>query len=137
MRKLFKDGVYHKDVYFPTDLQIVVQYILSRPLYVKPSQHYYGKIEKYGLGSGVYKVALYGEVIEAEIYDGQVVKIVTRIKNKYLDNCSMCFAIQLEDLKGIGDKNTVVIKTVWLNCEDDNHSTLDRTKYLHKIWKTY
>ena len=133
MRKLFRDGVYHKDVYFPKDLDIVVQYILSKPLTIKPSLHYFEKVYKNRLSQGAYKTALYGDIIEAEVIDGQVVKIVTRVKNKFIPNCSMCFAIQLEDLKGTEEKGTVVIKTVWRNCEDDNHTTLDRTKYLHKI----
>ena len=133
MRKLFKDGVYHRDVYFPKDLQVVICYLLSKPLYVKPSLHYYEKATKWKLSKGAYKTALHGEIIEAEINDGQVVKIVTRIQDKFAPKYSMCFAIQLEDLKGTEEKGTVVVKTVWRNCEDDNHSTLDRTKYLHKI----
>lgn len=131
MRKLFKDGVYHRDVYFPETLQTVIQYILSKPLKVKPSLHYLEKARRNKLNEGVCKTALYGEIIEAEVYDGQVVKIVTRLKHKFFDNTSMCFAIQLEDFKQTEENRTVIVKTVWLNCEDDNHSTLNKSNYLH------
>lgn len=131
MRKLFKDGVYHRDVYFPETLQTVIHYLLSKPLKIKPSLHYLDKARRNKLNAGVCKTALYGEIIEAEVYDGQVVKIVTRLKHKFFPNTSMCFAIQLEDLKGAEEKGTVIIKTVWLNCEDDNHSTLNKSNYLH------
>ena len=69
---------------------------------------------------------MYGEVIEAEIKNNSVVKIVARLPNRYNMIEDICAAILLHDESFYDAK----VKTVWTNCAEDNHSTINVSNYI-------
>lgn len=73
---------------------------------------------------------LYGEIIEAEVVDGQIVKIVTRLPNRKVKNEDICAAIVLEHGEYF---DAARVKTVWANMSYDNHKTIDKSKYVREI----
>lgn len=120
------DGAYNKAVYWPEYVQVKIREAMTKRYVIKPSSHFYDKCELLSLPYGCYKTALYGEVIEVEIVNNQVVKIITRLQDrKYLHNDN-CFAIIFKEY------NTALVKTVWQNNHYDNHHTIDKSKYVQK-----
>lgn len=59
------------------------------------------------------------EIIEIEVENSQIVKILVRLP--YDDEYDLNMPILNANAR---------VKTVWLNCKDDTHDTLDRTKYI-------
>lgn len=117
-----KSGIYNKAVYWPVELETRIAEIKSIRQFLSPTQHYKDKAAKLKLRDNCYKVALYGEVVEAE-YDNRITKIVTRIFNRYNRNQDLCCAIAIDD-------NELRVKTVWLNDRRDKHYTLNRKNYI-------
>lgn len=117
-----QSGVYNKVVYWPTQLQQVIAFTMSKPYTLVPTYHYFCKAKKLHLPNNCYKAMLYGEIVEVE-YDGSVKKIITRLRNRYRDTEDLCSAILLD-----GDKARV--KTVWVNHWEDNHKTINKEAYI-------
>lgn len=119
-----KSGIYNKAVYWPVELEIRIAEIKSIRQFLSPTQHYRDKAAMLRLSDNCYKVALYGQVVEAEydIYNG-VTKTITRIPNRYNRNQDLCCAIAIDD-------NELRVKTVWLNDRRDKHYTLNRKNYI-------
>lgn len=59
------------------------------------------------------------ELIEAEVYNNQIEKIVIRYNLD--ENRSLCMAIKPKEN---------FVKTVWINLNSDQHNTLDRNRYV-------
>ena len=74
---------------------------------------------------GAYKAALYGEVIEAELEHGTVVKVVTRLPHRFDSTLDICFAVAI-------DGEEARVKTVWLNRRNDNHETICKENYVRE-----
>lgn len=70
---------------------------------------------------------LHGEVIEAEFQLGSVVKIVTRLQNNKFPDKDICAAISL-NVDG-----TAVVRTVWVNRHNDEHSTIHKENYVQHL----
>lgn len=119
-----KSGVYNVAVYWPVELDSRIIAIKSKPHLLFPTQHYKHKAAMLRLPDNCYKVALYGQVVEAE-YDivNGVTKIITRILNRYNRKQDLCCAIAI-------DNDGMYIKTVWLNNKGDKHYTLNQKKYI-------
>lgn len=64
-------------------------------------------------------------VIEAEVVDGIVVKVVCRYY--YDEKRDLCLALAVAP-RACRD-GWAIVKTVWSNLRSDTHSTLDRSKY--------
>ena len=73
---------------------------------------------------------LYGEIIEAEVADGQIVKIVTRLPNRKAKDEDICAAIVFEHGEYF---DTARVMTVWANMSHDNHVTIDKSKYIQEF----
>lgn len=61
-----------------------------------------------------------GKIIEVEVNNGEVTKILYRFP--HCDKYSILLAVKPEN-------NCLVVKTVWLNSKDDNHTTLNSGVY--------
>ena len=123
-----KDGVYNKAVLWPDRLVKMISEQLVYRYKVSATKHCLDKCEILHLPKNCYKAMLYGEVIEAEIRNGLVVKIVTRLSNRYNMTEDICAAILLH-AEGFYDAK---VKTIWTNCAEDNHSTIDVSNYVKK-----
>lgn len=109
-----KDGLYHKEVGFPTDLTIAPVFGLVPAAHAKfrAMELNVGEIPK------VFRPAN-AQVIEVEVVNGKAVKILARQSlDKFRD---LCYVFLTE---------TRLIKTVWINMVDDTHSTLDRSRFV-------
>lgn len=126
-----KDGLYHIDVYFPREVMLSIEKFLSKKVRVLPTNHYYEKAKMCNLGPNSFLSALYGSVVEAEVSDGVVVKIVTRLRHRYDNTKDICFAVQLHGSYK-AEEGCVAVKTVWVNGVFDNHDTLNKGAYVKK-----
>lgn len=125
------DGLYSKQIYFPKEVEFSVQYALSKSFFVYPTTHYFDKAKQLGINSNTYKALLYGEIIEAEFVKGRLVKIITRINNRYNFDEDICGAIAF-DYDSMSNHFVARVKTVWENRTSDKHDTIDESKYVHK-----
>lgn len=121
------DGLYNKGVYWPPQVQAVVDHVLSYSYAMSPTNHATEKITQLNLPTMCYKSLLFGDPIEATFENGRLVKIVFRIANT--KNCfqDICGAVRFNINEK--DKNTASVITVWTNSNTDNHSTLKRENY--------
>lgn len=118
MSKLYNIGVY-----YPHDVEAMVENAMKKRYDVIVTHHAEYKIAKLGLPKNCYKAMLYGRVVEVEIEDGRVNKIITRLKNRYNSKEDLCAAILLEE-DGIAK-----VKTIWINRIDDSHKTIRMENY--------
>ena len=103
---------------------------MSKRYQIEATTHFYKRCEQWGFPRGCYKALLYGEIIEAEVINGRIVKIVTRLPNRKAKDEDICAAILLEH----GEYFDVArVKTVWANMSYDNHKTIDKSKYIQEI----
>lgn len=124
---MLKDGKYNIDVFWPDSLKEELDKVLSKRYYVSRTKHYEEKTKKLHIPCGLYKKALSGSVIEADVINGHVTKIVTRQQDRKFKDSSLCFAVLLGGFHRCGSGyivEAVRIKTVWINKSTDNHSTL-------------
>ena len=125
-----KDGLYHRAIYSPICPEIALEDAMSKRYQTAATTHFYERCEQWGFPTGCYKALLDGEIIEAEVVEGQIVKIVTRLPNRKTENEDICAAVMLEH----GDYFDVArVKTVWANMSYDNHVTIDKSKYIQEI----
>lgn len=110
---MIKDGLYHKDVFLPKELAIpqLSSLIVSR--------HAQTRSEQLNVRLPRDFIPQIGQVIEAEVVQGKLHKIVVRQPwNAAVD---ICYPLLVQ---------TKVIKTVWTNSRTDTHLTLDKTRYV-------
>ena len=125
-----KDGLYNRAIYWPISLEIALEDAMSKRYQIEATTHFYERCEQWGFPRGCYKALLYGEIIEAEVSDGQIVKIVTRLPNRKAEDEDICAAIALDYGKYF---DVARVKTVWANMNYDNHVTIDKSKYIQEI----
>lgn len=121
------NGLYNKGVYFPKELEQSIIKLLACPYVVHLTAHGEEKIEKLHLPKGCYKAMLNGEVVEAEVENNNVTKIITRIQNRYNPKQDICGAIVFgKNWRGC---NVATVKTIWTNAHDDDHKTIKVENY--------
>lgn len=112
-------GLYHKDVFFPAQLNRLCQRGIIR---LTLSQHAIRAMrdDRYGYFS-IPKCldTKQCQVIEAELSDGKLVKAVYR--TSFDSTYDVCIVVSM--LGG-------VVRTAWLNHKNDSHKTLDKRKYV-------
>jgi hypothetical protein len=102
--------LYHVDINWPS---FVPEYISD--IIAMYSRHALQRASEKGINLPVH---ISGSLFECEVIDGRVVKVAVR--TRYSNTHDLCTVI---------GSNGVII-TVWLNRIDDNHGTLDRSKYV-------
>ena len=116
--------LYNKQIYWPKEIESNVRMLLNLDYKTVPTAHYKSKCSKLGIWQSAYRAAMYGEVIECEAEeDGFVTKIISRQHSKQYPQFDLVFAIKIE-------YPIARIKTVWLNRRDDNHMTINKSKYV-------
>ena len=126
----FQNGTYNKAVYWPGTFNMLVEDELNFRYNVYATTHCKNRIQEYRLPQGCFTAMLYGEVVEAEYYNGNITKIITRLPNRKNQNQDICAAIMLEH-NNYGHKAKV--KTIWLNERNDKHKTINRENYVEKF----
>ena len=124
------NGLYNKAVYWPEELQFAIQWTMNERYIIHATNHMFNKIQRLHLPRGCYKAMLYGEVIEAEVEHGKVVKVVTRLPHRFDECLDLCAAIVFSK-DGYGT-NIARVKTIWVNNWMDNHSTICKENYVQK-----
>ena len=122
-----KNGLYNKGVYWTKELDDSIKELLSKHYKVIPTFHTYNKVDKLKLPKGCYRACLFGDVVEAQVEDGKVVKIITRLLNRYNPKQDICAAIMLKPSE---EKNEAIVKTIWTNAHDDDHETINKSNYV-------
>lgn len=120
-------GTFNKNVFWCDEVEYAVQLALSKKYIVLPTQHYFWRTSELHLPRNCYKAMLYGEVIEAELQLGSVVKVITRLQNNKFPDKDICAAISF-NVDG-----TAVVRTVWVNRHDDGHSTIHKENYVQHL----
>lgn len=115
------NGTYNKAVSWNSEIDSLISTKLSNRYIITCGHHARQRIIENGLPKGIYKTCLYGDVVEVEFIDGAVHKIITRVPHRTLPY-DICSAVMFEDDKAF-------VKTVWLNSNTDNHSTIRKENY--------
>lgn len=116
--------LYHKDIYMPKFLRNISFTEIKIDCI---SYHAYGEyikeVDKFNIKFLIPATVEVNSnnIIEAEIFDGVVEKLV--IRNYLTDLLDLVLVICKNNHKG------VVLKTLWINKNDDTHKTLDKSKY--------
>lgn len=108
--------LYHRDVFMPE----IVKNAPSMTLCLRMTRHAEeaSHTDRYGHLAIPSSITFTGkDIVEAEYIDGRINKIVIRLK--YNDKLSAVYVCLLDG----------TLKTVWFNMTDDDHKTLDRSKY--------
>lgn len=127
---IMKDGLYSKQVYWNNEIQNKVEELLSQKWYLVPTHHYYNKIEILGVPKGVYRATLYGDVIEVELQNNEISKIITRIPDRIdSHNRDICMALSIHKEQNY----TITIKTLWTNLKSDTHLTINKSNYIQGV----
>ena len=109
----------HSDIYLPEEIKSLP----AKKYNVLYSTHAIeaAKNDRYGKITLSDKIIFSGlNIFEAEIINKELTKIVIRIA--YDNTNDLCLAIAIKE-------NGLMVKTVWLNSKNDNHKTLDTSKY--------
>lgn len=122
MSKLYNIGVY-----YPHDVEVMVENAMKKRYEIIATRHAEYKIAKLKLPNNCYKAMLHGRIVEVEIEDGRVNKIITRLNNRYNSKEDLCAAILL------GEDRTARVKTIWINRIDDSHKTIRIENYKRGI----
>lgn len=123
-----QDGIYNKAVFWPAELQMVINQTMRKRYKIVPTFHAKQKIAKLDLPQTSYKIALYGEIVEVEIENDIVKKVITRTKrksNKRNYNQDVCSAVAFNY-----ENFEARVKTMWLNATKDSHKTLHTKNYI-------
>ena len=75
---MVNNGVYNKAIYWPKEVRKMVKRTLERECTIYPTQHMYDRLENYDLPMDIWHEFMDGEVIECEVKDMVLTKIVTR-----------------------------------------------------------
>lgn len=113
-----KDGLYHRDIGLPDCACLFRSFGLTYTFHAKRAcvSDRYGTIRP-----PVSVIPRHGQIIEVEVWNNHIVKAVVR--TTYNDICDLILVLIP------GSPAEATVKTCWLNRRDDNHRTLDRTKY--------
>ena len=114
--------LYHKDIYMPAEIIGHVWKLNMNQIEVSRHAHFKAQDRNIVIS---YSDLLYFEgnqVVEAELSDGVVTKIVVR--KSYGLSHDICYVLRWDM-----QKSRLILITVWLNAKLDDHSTLDASKY--------
>jgi hypothetical protein len=117
---MIKDGLYHKEVGFPSAARALVgrKYVLALTSHAQEAC----KTDRYGIIYPPRAVEIKTHnIVELEFSKGEVVKILVRAPYNARHDVLIAF---------VPDGDGGRVKTLWLNQKSDCHLTLDRSKYL-------
>lgn len=120
--------LYHRKIKWNKNFDKSYNEMLSTKPYIQYSQHFSQRFKEKGFNLKLFEQALYsikyqhkGYLFEVGVENNIPYKFVVR--TKYDDSQDIVFV-----LKKIN--KSVLLVTAWLNENDDNHYTLDRSKYI-------
>lgn len=122
------NGLYNKAVYWNTNIDTMVNQAMNKRYMIEPTFHMTQKVHSLHLPNRCYLAVLYGEVVEAEVVNNKVVKVITRITNRYNIHQDICAAVLLTTDE-LGN-NIARVKTIWTNSHNDNHKTIKVENYI-------
>ena len=110
--------LYHKDIYIPENIK---EQLPDKPIKLVYSRHAedarhndrYGEVTKLS-----WLNPAEAEVIEVEVIGGKIIKVVYRLKMD--DTLDQCVVVNVPE---------GLVRTVWANRRNDNHKTLNKSKY--------
>ena len=119
---MIKNGLFHKLVGFPAGATapFVGEYSIRLGDHAKCAQNSDDGIVN-GVQDGETLIVEARDIVEVEVTNGAAVKAVVRLG--YSDTQDVCFAL-LAPVGGVA-----FVKTFWLNSANDNHRSLNRSKY--------
>lgn len=124
------DGTFNKGVFWPAELDYLVAWTLRTRYLMRPTDHFIQRAQENRLPRGCYTAMLYGEVVEAVVSHGRVMKMVTRLPNRMRPGQDICAAIEFGT---IADQAIATAVTVWTNSSTDTHSTINKSKYVQNF----
>lgn len=119
-----KDGLYHRNLYWHSEFDFFFENNQIQKInfskHVQNNQYTEGK-RVYDLKDITLDFLKQGIIIEVEVLEGKIIKVLVR--NKYKEGSDICTALAIED-------NELICKTCYLNKQSDNHDTLNPNKYV-------
>lgn len=127
MEKMVLNGIYNVAIYWPKEIQKAVRRALQLDYKMTATDHFQNRLTQYDISDVNWEDFINGEVVECEVKDGVVWKIITRTSSTKFEGEHNCAAIKLE--RGYGRPIARFI-TVWINRDNDNHRTIRRENYI-------
>ena len=119
-----KDGLYHREIYWPTEFDdFFSNHQIANIEFSKHVIENQGTADRriYNIDEITLDFIKAGQIFEIELSKSKIIKLVIRRKYKNKKDICMAFAIKNKSL---------LCKTCWLNLQDDIHHTLDESKYI-------
>lgn len=124
-----RDGLYHKEVFWKNIFDVKVLEFLKANVdkqiewsfHVQSQQNDEWR-RQYNLDDVTVSKILTGNVFEVEVKNNGIAKFVVRFKYNNIYDASIVLVPR-------GSEN-LFCKTIWFNRSDDNHRTLDSSKYI-------
>ena len=118
-----KDGLYHKEIAMPREVT-ALKAVTIRPTHTRHAREA-ALTDRYGVINLPEVVSFSGaDVVEAEITEGRVSKLVVR--RPYDEARDIVMAIGFRNSESF-------LKSAWFNLRNDNHGTLNRERYNKSI----
>jgi len=112
-----RDGLYHKDIRLPKNIQFPrVEVVLNYTYHALEASR---RDRNGAIKLPETLLFAHTELVEVEIVNGQAYKVVVRIHHDNRNDLALVILL-----------NGMRVKTVWLNRKNDNHRTLDKSKYM-------
>ena len=119
-----KDGLYHRNIYWHAEFDTFFEKHKIEKInftrHVRENQYTAGK-RVYDFNDITLDFLKKGIIIEVEIFEGEIKKILVR--NKYKAGNDICIALAIND-------NELNCKTCYLNQQGDEHYNLNPDKYI-------
>ena len=120
------EKLYNKGVFWSDKINEAVENKLNQKFLIFPTFHMQVKAHKLNISENCSKASLFGEVVEALFENDVLVKVITRLPNKFNKDEDLCFAVAFVD---DCDECFAQVRTVWINRHSDNHSTIHTENY--------
>ncbi len=123
-----KDGLYHAELGLPPVNFTTFATTLCYSNHARQAALH----DRYGVPASVPKHHQFApaEIFEVEVAAGKVVKFCARLKNAGKTTAGKTFDLVLACSAPEPHTAAVFVRTLWLNEPGDNHSTLDKSKYI-------
>lgn len=129
-----KDGLYNIDYFWPEELKKAVDSLLEEKMVVVIGTKYQESAANGKIMPDGYKNALRGEIIEALVSAGNVVKVVTKVKSDVRQRTSYFFVVSF-CYNPEAEAHVAYVKNGWPSNQVKPYHSVHDEEYYVKSWE--
>lgn len=129
-----KDGLYNIDYFWPEELKKAINSLLEEKMVVVIGTKYQESAANGKIMPDGYKNALRGEIIEALVSAGNVVKVVTKVKSDVRQRTSYFFAVSF-CYNPEAEAHVAYVKNGWPSNQMKPYHSVHDEEYYVKTWE--